>query len=160
MNFDLETKREDIIRVMKEAENDAYHYPTCEYRVYIDEETGEVDYEEWLAGSNSFYNSGTARFYIHTFCHQYFDVLFDYWFNGVGEFESAFEERFGFKLENDPDRTYYDDGAETCEAHGSPHSDYLDWIEEQTNEAIDTIQNETDYDAIIDIRIEEFERRI
>ena len=36
MNFDLETKRDEIIRVMKEAENDAYHYPTCEYRVYID----------------------------------------------------------------------------------------------------------------------------
>lgn len=159
MNFDLETKREDIIRVMKEAENAAYHYPTCEYRVYIDTD-GDVGYEEWLAGDRCWYqfHNDYDRLYIHTFCHQYFDILFDYWFNGIGEFESAFEERFGFRPDNDPDRTYYDDGAETCKAHGISHYDYGDWIEKQTNEAIEILQTETDYDEILDICIEEYER--
>lgn len=144
-------KREDIIRILKEADAESYRYPTCEYRVYIDTD-GDLDYEEWVAGSTSWYQfrDGYDREYIHTFCNEHFDIMFDYWFNGIGEFESAFEERFGFKPENDPDRSHWEDGACSCEERGISNYDYEEWLEEQQDEAIECIQCETDYDEIID----------
>ena len=72
---------EKLIETLQKAEAESYRNTSCEYRVYIDSE-GECGYEEWLAGDSGYYQflRGYCRYYIHTFCKQYFDIVSDWWF--------------------------------------------------------------------------------
>lgn len=70
----------EIINAMRQADRSAYENTSCEYRVYIDSD-GDVDYEEWLAGDNGWYqfrDEDYSRTYLHTFNHQFFDPLDEY----------------------------------------------------------------------------------
>ena len=72
---------EKLIDTMQEAEAESYRKTSCEYRVYIDSE-GECGYEEWLAGDSGYYQflRDYYRYYIHTFCKQYFDIVSNWLF--------------------------------------------------------------------------------
>ena len=73
---------ENLINALKEAEAASYRNTDCEYRVYIDSE-GECGYEEWVAGDNGWFEFSDPdydRYYIHTFCNQYYDIVRDWWF--------------------------------------------------------------------------------
>ena len=73
---------ENLIDTMQKAEAASYRNTSCEYRVYIDSE-GECGYEEWVAGDNGlfeFRDPDYHRYYIHTFCNQYYDIVRDWWF--------------------------------------------------------------------------------
>ena len=137
----IESKREDIIRTLKAADQLAYSYPTCEYRVYIDTD-GKVDCEEWPCGDNAHYEfaDGYDRYYIKTFSYQFYDILWDYWFSDYDAFAEAFENRFGFPLKvSGLSITMYDEGMDVILAHGIPAADYKEWLGEQTELAIKEI---------------------
>lgn len=73
----------EILSVMELADAETYMNTNCEYRVYIDSE-GCVGYEVWAAGDNGYYRfcGDYYRVYIATMCHQFFDILDDYWYVG------------------------------------------------------------------------------
>ena len=78
---------ENLIDTMQKAEAESYRKTSCEYRVYIDSE-GECGYEEWVAGDNGWFefrDPDYVRYYIHTFCNQYYDIVRDWWFADDGE---------------------------------------------------------------------------
>ena len=78
---------ENLINALMKADAAAYRNTSCEYRVYIDS-NGECGYEEWLAGDLGWYkftDPDYRRYYIHTFCKQYFDIVSDWWFSGDDE---------------------------------------------------------------------------
>ena len=78
---------ENLIDTMQKAEAASYRNTSCEYRVYIDSE-GECGYEEWVAGDNGWFefrDPDYYRYYIHTFCNQYYDIVRDWWFADDGE---------------------------------------------------------------------------
>lgn len=78
---------EKMIDTLREADAAAYRNTACEYRVYIDS-NGECGHEEWPAGDLGWYkftDPDYRRYYIHTFCKQYFDIVRDWWFSGDGE---------------------------------------------------------------------------
>ena len=78
---------ENLIDTMQKAEAASYRNTSCEYRVYIDSE-GDCGYEEWLAGDNGWFefrDPDYERYYIHTFCKQYFDIVSDWWFSDRAE---------------------------------------------------------------------------
>lgn len=73
---------ENLIDIMQKAEAESYRKTSCEYRVYIDS-NGECGIEEWLAGDLGwleFRDPDYDRYYIHTFCNQYYDIVRDWWF--------------------------------------------------------------------------------
>lgn len=76
---------ENLINALKEAEAASYRNTSCEYRVYIDSK-GECGYEEWVAGDNGWFefrDPDYHRYYIHTFCNQYYDIVRDWWLSEV-----------------------------------------------------------------------------
>ena len=78
---------ENLIDNMQKAEAASCRNTSCEYRVYIDSE-GECGYEEWVAGDNGWFefrDPDYHRYYIHTFCKQYFDIVSDWWFSAGDE---------------------------------------------------------------------------
>lgn len=78
---------ENLINALKEADAAAYRNTSCEYRVYIDS-NGECGNEEWLAGDLGWYefrDPDYRRYYIHTFCKQYYDIVRDWWFSDGDE---------------------------------------------------------------------------
>lgn len=73
---------ENLINALKEADAAAYRNTACEYRVYIDSD-GKCGHEEWLAGDSGWYeftDPDYRRYYIHTMCHEYYDIVRDWWF--------------------------------------------------------------------------------
>ena len=81
---------ENLIETLQKAEAESYRKTSCEYRVYIDSE-GECGYEEWVAGDNGWFefrDPDYHRYYIHTFCKQYFDIVSDWWFSDRDEPEA------------------------------------------------------------------------
>lgn len=154
----IESNKEEILSTMKEAEASAYRYPSCEYRVYIDTD-GKCGYEEWVANDNGWYQfrGDYERCYIHTFCHQYFDVLWDYWFSDPSCGRDTFDDRFGYPVECDSDnwKTYEEEMRDTVLAHGGTVSDFYSWIGEMTDEAIeDLLMDESVFSDILNVRIE------
>jgi len=152
----IEKNREQIIEKMKEADAQAYRFPTCEYRVYIDSD-GDAGYEEWAAGDNAFLSFGDSEYrkaYLHTFCHQFYDVLWDGWFTSLGDFAEEFRKKFGVELESDPNNTMAEDGENTILKNGLSVTNWYEWLDEQTEESINWFVGETDYDMILDYSLE------
>lgn len=154
----IEENRDKILDELKAADEAAYRRPACEYRVYIDTE-GDVGHEEWLANDNGWFQfrDGYDRCYIRTFCHQYYDILWDYWFNDADGGRSAFAYRFGYPVEQDEDceKTAEQEMRDTILAHGGNEADLEAWLEEMTDEAIDQATSECDYDIFIRVRIDQ-----
>lgn len=144
-----EEQKGKIIAALKDADATAYKYPSMEYRVYIDSD-GEVSNEEWVAGDHGWlcFGGGYERVYIHTFCHNNFSVLWDYWFEDSGLFIDAVEEQFGEKFQMSEDDTLYYDGLETCKKSEHSEAEYCYWLDLCEAEAIKELQNQTDYEAI------------
>jgi hypothetical protein len=153
----IEKNRAKIIEKMKEADAKAYRFPTCKYRVYIDSD-GDVDYEEWASNDNaflSFRDTEYGRAYLHTFCHQFYDVLWDGWFTSLGDFAEEFSKKFGVKLESNPENCMEEDGENTILKNGLSVTNWYEWLEEQTEEAVNWFVSETDYEMILDYALEE-----
>ena len=142
-------QKEKIISHLKSADAMAYKNTNMEYRVYIDTD-GEVGVEEWPAGSNSYYKfpEGYERIYIHAFCHEYFSIIWDYWFEDSGLFIDAVEEHFGEKFQMSENDTLYYDGLDTCEKSGHSEAEYCAWLDSCEAEAIKELQNQKDYEEI------------
>lgn len=152
--------RAALIDALKDADARALEFPTMEYSVYIDSD-GEIGYEEWMANDNAFYQfrDGYSRTYIHTFCHQYFDSLWDYWLCDSSSFDSEFFDRFGIMPEHDDSRSLREDGEFTAREHGF-ENDYWAWLEDEKMSAIADAVSEDDlrgqYDMILDVFIENY----
>lgn len=152
----IEKNRDQIIEKMKEADALAYRNTGCEYRVYIDTD-GHVGREEWPANDNGYYSfsdSDYSREYIHTFCHQFYSILWDGWFTSPGDFAEEFHKKFGVELESDPNNTMAEDGENTILKNGLSVTNWYEWLDEQTEEAIEFFAGETDYDEILDYSLE------
>lgn len=152
----IEKKHDEIIEKMKEADAMAYRNTGCEYRVYIDTD-GNVDREEWPANDNGYYSFGESdygREYIHTFCHQFYDVLWDGWFTSLGDFAEGFHRKFGVELESEPNNTMEEDGENTILKNDLSVANWYEWLDEQMEEAIGWFVGETDYEAILDYSLE------
>lgn len=153
----IEQHRDAILATLRDANERAYNCTGCQYSVYIDTD-GDTGVEESPAGDNSYFvfHGDYDRFYIHTFCHQYYDPLWDYWFDGLGVGEDAFQERFGY-------RPVEDDGlrlSDAMEAAAKEHGDMdalVKWLDEERDEAITTLCDEQDYDEILDNRLDQLE---
>lgn len=155
----IEKKHDEIIEKMKEADAAAYRHPMCEYRVYIDSD-GDVDFEEWPANDNGYYSfrdSDYSREYIHTFCHQFYSILWDGWFTSLGDFSEEFRKKFGVELESNPQNTMAEDGENTILKNGLSVTNWYEWLDEQTEEAIEWVVGETDYEIFLDDTWEEDE---
>lgn len=156
----IESNHEKILAELEAAEDSAYRFPDCEYRVYIDTD-GETGREEWPAKDCGWYEfrGDYARCYIHTFCYQYFDVLWDLWFDDLNIAREAFESRFGFPVEQDEDsyKTPEQEMRDTVLSHGGSNADLDAWLEEMRSDAITelTADAEFNYNAIIRDRINE-----
>lgn len=154
----IEKNREKLIKAMQEADATAYKYPMCEYRVYVDTD-GDASWEEHVAGDNAYtvFKGNYDRVYVKTYCHQFFDVLWDYWFCGIGEFDQAFHDQFGFEPVDGEDLakdTWMPEYAD----HGVSRTAFEDWLDGQRDEAIELIQTEEDYGSALDEVIEEIRR--
>ncbi len=145
---------DEILAELRKADKLAYLYPSCEYRVYVDTD-GEVGHEEWASGDNGWYefrDPDYDRIYVGTLRHEYYSILWDYWFADSDVFASCFRDRFGVDLQAETD----EDGDEidqplsdmadyTVKACGISGDDYAAWVAEQTDEAIEQACGETDY---------------
>ena len=149
--------REKILNMMQIADADAFRNGSCEYRVYIDTD-GEVGSEEWPANDSGWYefHGDYDRCYIHTFCHQYYNALWDYWFADLDAAEFAFMKRFGYPV---VDATGYlsADMWNTVLLHGGSIDELVAWENEMTGEAIKDLTDGADYDVLLDERIGEME---
>ena len=153
----IEKNHDKIIAKMKEADAEAYRNTGCEYRVYIDTE-GNVGREEWPANDNGYYsfsNSDYSREYIHTFCHQFYSILWDGWFTSLGDFSDAFQKKFGVELDSNRGNDMEEDGENTILKNGLSVTNWYEWLEEQTEEAVNWFVSETDYEMILDYALEE-----
>lgn len=149
-----------VVEAIKKAEESAYRHPECEYSAYIDT-NGDADYEEWAAGSNGWYEFRDPeynRFYIYTANHQYFDIMFDYWFFDAAEAAYAFKEEFGVDLDTDPvdedgdeiNESLYDNMIRQCKVSGIDSDRFDKWFEDQKELAIAQIVEDTLTGEIID----------
>lgn len=155
----IEKKHDEIIETMKKADAMAYRNTGCEYRVYIDTD-GNVGREEWPANDNGYYSfrdSDYSREYLHTFCHQFYSVLWDGWFTSQAEFAEDFKGRFGVELESTDRYNFEADGEDTIRNNGLSLDDWAEWVEQKTEEAIEFFADETDYDEILNIALEQRE---
>lgn len=128
---------ENLINALKEADAAAYRNTNCEYRVYIDS-NGKCGNEEWLAKDGGWYefkDTDYRRYYIHTFCYEYYDIVRDWWLADDDDPEEDDDE-----LDEDDDELDEDDREAIME----------EAIEAATNssEAFDS------YEAIIENAIE------
>ena len=162
----IEANRDKIIAAMKDAERLSYLHPSCEYRVYIDTD-GAIDSEEWVAGDNGYlqFRDGYSRTYVGTFCNQHYSILWDYWFvNGFSDFASEFESRFGIELHDSEDfdgMSMEEIGKAVAVANNIPRSEYLAWLDDETEEAIaeaiSVSEGERTYDNMLDDSIKGME---
>ena len=136
MKINFDEIRNTIIEKLAEADKYAYGHENSESRVYVDTD-GVVDSEEWTAGDNGWFRFRDPeydRFYIHTLCHQYYSILWDWWFDDRDKFAEAFRENFGVELADE-----YGNlealGREACDDAGI--SGYDEWLEECKEEAIE-----------------------
>ena len=144
---------DEILAELRKADKLAYSFPSCEYRVYVDTD-GEVGHEEWAAGDNGWYefrDSDYDRDYVGTFCHEYYSILWEYWFADSAVFAACFRDRFGVDLRAETD----EDGDEINQSLSDMadytvktcgiSEDYAAWISEQTDEDIEQACGEADY---------------
>ena len=152
MKSTYEQKREQIVEAMREADAQAYRFPTMDFTAYVDSD-GDVGIEESIHGDNSYsvFEDGYSRNYIHSFNHQHFSVLWDVWYQTAADFAEAFRDRFGVELETERGRSLEEDADATCEANGIGAAELAAWLGECTEEAIRFAQSETDYDEIFDL---------
>ena len=150
----IEANKSSIMDQMKEAEEAALRYPTCEYRVYIST-NGLAGREEWPANASGYYQfrDGYERCYLRTFCHEYYDVLWDYWFSDPSEAAETFKAHFGYALDEDDGRSLREDMRCTVLAHGGTEEEFSHWLEEMTDDAVKESLSNTDfaemfYDAV------------
>lgn len=158
----IEKNRDQIIEKMKEADAQAYRFPTCEYRVYIDTE-GNVGREEWPANDNGYYSfsdSDYSREYIHTFCHQFYSILWDGWFTSQADFAEQFKGRFCVDLESTERYNFEEDGEDTIRNNGLSLGDWAEWVESKTEEAIEFFADETDYEEILSTALEQYDMEV
>lgn len=138
----IEDRQDDIIVEMAKADADAYRSSGAEFRVYIDTD-GNIGTEEWAAGDSGyfrFHDPDYERVYLGEFCHQCYDVLWDWWFEDTNEFRNAFIGRFGTDpISEDGFWDTWSDmkshGSEICKDAGI--EGYDRWLAECTEEAID-----------------------
>ena len=148
----IEKNRDEIVAELRRADAMAYRNTGCEYRVYIDTE-GDVGREEWPANDNGYYSfrdSDYSREYIHTFCHQFYSVLWDGWFTSQTEFSEQFKERFGVELESTERYNFEADGEDTILKNGLSITSWYEWLDEQTEEAINWFVGDADYEIFLD----------
>lgn len=155
----IKTNEDTILNELREADKQAYRYTGCEYRVYVDTNS-DVGTEEWAAGDNGwlqFREDGYDRVYVATLCHEYYSILWDYWFADSSDFAKCFTDRFGVSLQQEDGRSLDDDATATCYAHGIPLDDYQAWLADEETDAIDQVCGDADYyDFIVEaIRSEE-----
>ena len=161
------SNRDALIEELKDADMLSMRYPCCEYRVYIDS-NGEIDHEEWPANDRAHYEFrewGYSRTYIHTFCNQYLEVLWDTWFVTRADFAEAFQKRFGVELlDLDAHGKVDNEARQTCDENSIPEAEYLSWLFEQEDEAIDLCiseaENDGKYEQILDEFIDDLKKEV